>query len=69
VILLTERECEVLELIAKGMTSSAIAEELTLSKKTIDHHRAAIKDKIGFSDTVKVINFLEKYKNNNKNGE
>ncbi len=66
---LTERECEVLEMIAKGLTSNEIGEELSLSKKTIDHHRANIKSKMGFSDTLRTVNFLEKNKYNNKNEE
>jgi DNA-binding CsgD family transcriptional regulator len=66
---LTERECELLELIARGLTSKEIAHELSLSKRTIDHHREAIKQKLGFSDAKKVVNFFEKLKLNNSNNQ
>jgi DNA-binding NarL/FixJ family response regulator len=35
---LTEREREVLALIAKGRTNPAIAEELTITKRSVEHH-------------------------------
>lgn len=39
---LSSRETEVLELIAKGLTTRQIAEALTLSPRTVESHRAAI---------------------------
>jgi DNA-binding NarL/FixJ family response regulator len=35
---LTERECEVLRHLARGLTLKAIARELDLSVKTVDRH-------------------------------
>jgi DNA-binding NarL/FixJ family response regulator len=35
---LTEREREVLALIAKGWTNAAIAEELSITKRSVEHH-------------------------------
>ena len=39
---LTERELDVLRLIANGMTNSQIAARLHLSPKTVDHHVSAV---------------------------
>lgn len=44
---LTEREHEVLQLIAENFTSQEIAEKLFLSKRTIDHHRMSLLFKLG----------------------
>lgn len=44
---LTRRETEVLELIAKGLTTRQIAEALSLSPRTVESHRAAIGAKSG----------------------
>ncbi|MBL8148920.1 MAG: helix-turn-helix transcriptional regulator [Blastocatellia bacterium] len=44
--LLTEREREVLRLIAEGATSKEIGENLGISRKTADAHRNNIKRKL-----------------------
>ena len=46
---LTEREVEVLRLIAAGMTNNEIAGELFLSTKTVSRHLSNIFTKIGVS--------------------
>jgi len=46
---LTPRQVEVLELVAKGMTNSDIAEHLFVSPKTVDHHVSALLAKLGVS--------------------
>ena len=43
---LTERELEVLKLVAEGMRNAHIAERLVLSAKTVDHHVSAILRKL-----------------------
>jgi DNA-binding NarL/FixJ family response regulator len=44
---LTARELQVVKLIAEGHTSDEIAQLLAISKKTVDHHRANILEKLG----------------------
>jgi DNA-binding CsgD family transcriptional regulator/tetratricopeptide (TPR) repeat protein len=44
---LTARQVEVLGLIARGLTNAQIAEELVLSVRTVDHHVAAILERLG----------------------
>src|SRR5438270_4976468 len=44
---LTPRELQVVKLIAEGYTSDEIARTLVISRKTVDHHRARILDKLG----------------------
>ena len=46
---LTPREVEVLRLAARGLTTQAIADELVISPKTVDHHVQHIYTKIGVS--------------------
>jgi DNA-binding NarL/FixJ family response regulator len=49
---LTPRETEVVKLVAEGFSSQAIAEVLTISLKTVERHRANIRDKLGLRDRV-----------------
>jgi HD-GYP domain-containing protein (c-di-GMP phosphodiesterase class II) len=44
---LTEREVDVLRLVARGMTNQQIADELVLSARTVGNHLARIYDKTG----------------------
>ena len=46
---LTDREAEVLRLVASGATNRAIAQELVLSEKTVDRHVSNIFRKLGVS--------------------
>jgi DNA-binding NarL/FixJ family response regulator len=46
---LSEREVQVLRLIASGKTNRAIAEELFISEKTVARHVSNIFDKLGVS--------------------
>jgi DNA-binding NarL/FixJ family response regulator len=49
---LTARELEVVKLIAEGHTSEEIADQLVLSKKTVERHRANILGKLGMRNRV-----------------
>ena len=51
---LTGREAEVLEMVAKGLTTRQIADALALSPRTVDSHRAAIGAKAGTSSAAEL---------------
>ena len=44
---LTARELEVLELVATGLRNADVAQELVLSRRTVDHHVSAVLRKLG----------------------
>lgn len=52
---LTEREIQVLRLVAEGLNSREIAERLNISVKTVDTHRANIMEKLGVHNTAELI--------------
>ena len=55
--LLSDRELEVLQLLGKGGSTRSIAETLYLSVKTIETHRAHIKEKLGFKESEEMVKF------------
>jgi two-component system response regulator NreC len=54
---LTEREVEVLRLIALGNTNAEIAAELYLSVRTVESHRAHIQHKLGRSTRAELVRY------------
>ncbi len=60
--LLSDREYEVLCMIASGKTVSAIAEELCLSVKTVSSHRVRILEKMRMKNNAELTNYAIKQK-------
>jgi DNA-binding NarL/FixJ family response regulator len=58
---LTSREREVLQLIAEGYTSGAIAEQLKISSSTVDRHRANLMVKLDVHDIAGLTRAAIKY--------
>ncbi len=55
---LTPRERHVAELVIEGYSSSAIADQLAISVRTVDHHRAAILAKMQATSLPQLLRFL-----------
>jgi DNA-binding NarL/FixJ family response regulator len=54
---LTDRELEVFDLIGRGQSTAAIAEQLGVSIKTIETYRSNIKTKLNLKDATELIRF------------
>jgi two-component system response regulator NreC len=54
---LSERELDVLRLIALGHTNSEIAEQLLLSVRTVESHRAHVQRKLGLSKRSELVRY------------
>jgi DNA-binding NarL/FixJ family response regulator len=54
---LSPRESEVVKLIAEGLTSEEIGEQLFISKKTVDRHRENVLEKLGMRNRVELTRY------------
>lgn len=54
---LTPREAEVLRLIVQGYTNRQIGEELNISVRTAESHRANLSDKLGLHSRVELVRY------------
>ncbi len=54
---LTPRELEVVKLVAEGYTTDEIADTLVISKKTVEHHRSHVLEKLGMRDRVELTRY------------
>lgn len=52
---LSDREIEVFEMIGQGTRTRDIARNLHLSVKTVESHRARIKEKLGLADSMQLV--------------
>jgi DNA-binding NarL/FixJ family response regulator len=59
-VALSDRECEVVTLIAEGKSYTRIAEELNLSSHTVIAHRRNIMQKLGVNNTAAVVLYAVK---------
>ena len=55
--ILTKRELEIVQLVCDGMTTAQIADELSLSKHTINTHRKNIMGKLHFKTPTELIRY------------
>lgn len=67
-VMLSEREQEIITMIAEGMTNATISEKLFLSKHTVNTHRKNIMAKLGVKNTAGIVMYAvkEKYTSPNK---
>jgi DNA-binding CsgD family transcriptional regulator len=54
---LSIRELEILRMLGKGRSTRQVAEILDISVKTVETHRAHIKDKLNFPDADSMVRF------------
>ena len=59
--LLTPREMDVLRLLAQGYTNRQIAEELSLSVRTVEGHRANLTEKLGLHSRVELVRYARQH--------
>jgi DNA-binding NarL/FixJ family response regulator len=59
---LSDREQEVLLLICKGLSNQEIAEQLFISKRTVDHHRASLLTKTNTRNAASLVIYAIKNK-------
>jgi DNA-binding NarL/FixJ family response regulator len=59
-VILSERENEIIVLIAEGNTNEQIAEQLFLSKHTVNTHRKNIMAKLGVKNTAGIVMYAVK---------
>jgi two-component system response regulator NreC len=55
--LLTSREREVLQLLAEGLPNREIAEQLSISVKTVETHRSNMMNKLGISNKTELVKY------------
>jgi len=54
---LTDRELEILTLVGKGVATKNIATQLSISARTVEAHRAHIKEKLGIKDGAALVRY------------
>ena len=55
---LTDREVEILSLVAQGLTAEAIARRLGISGRTVNFHKQNLRARLGVSTTVEAVAWL-----------
>jgi two-component system response regulator DctR len=55
---LTERERDVLRLVVGGMSNKMVADQLDISVRTVEVHRARVFEKMGVKSAVELANLL-----------
>ena len=57
----TPRETEVLKLIVEGYTNRQIGEELNISVRTVEGHRANLSEKLGLQSRVELVRYAREH--------
>lgn len=66
---LTDRELEILEMIGQGTATKTIAGRLNISTRTVEAHRAHIKEKLGITDGAALVRYaVQWFENQGKAG-
>jgi len=65
--MLTPRETDVLLLIVQGYTNRQIAEELSLSVRTVEGHRSNLTEKLGLHSRVELVRYAREHGLANRN--
>ena len=60
-VALTRRELDILKLLARGYTNRQIADELGLSVRTVEGHRANLMGKLGVASRVELVRYAEQH--------
>ncbi len=58
---LTQREKEILKLIVRGYTNRQIGEELNISVRTVEGHRANLSEKLGLRSRVELVRYAREH--------
>ncbi len=58
---LTNREVEILRMIAHGYTNNQIARQLSISVRTVEGHRANLMDKLNLHSRVDLVEYAEQH--------
>jgi DNA-binding NarL/FixJ family response regulator len=58
---LSPRERQVLQLVAEGLSSAAVAERLFLSPKTVETYRSRLMAKLGIDDLASLVKFAVRH--------
>ena len=61
-VTLSDREKEVMILICKGLSNQEIANQLFISKRTVDHHRASLMTKTNTNNAASLVVYAVKHK-------
>jgi len=59
---LSEREIEILQKICQGYSNQEIADQLNISKRTVDKHRSNLLEKTGSKNTANLVIYALKHK-------
>jgi len=54
---LTPRECQILQMLAQGLDSKAMARELDISVRTVETHRLSIRRKLNIDGSAALIKY------------